>query len=227
MWRELTRVSYDLQTGVIIRQPTINVKKVSDFQRSVSLSVNQHQPFKMSFTFSKCHYIPAERRGEYTAGFMWVCPPLHPSSRVHKRDAQCLKPSRRTRRMTGRRAAKTALGEKKKTGTPTKRPQNDLISFRLFSFLSASEISSPVLVSPPCCEEGSGEEWSVFLLFRARCAICADHSLPPLGTHSALIGCGASPCHTNHNLHQRWTCSPRFWAHSRPRCRLCPLQEPF
>lgn len=49
MWREIRRVSYDLQAGVIIRQPTINVKKKDsvDFQRSVSLSINQHQPFEM------------------------------------------------------------------------------------------------------------------------------------------------------------------------------------
>lgn len=42
MWWEIRRVNYDLQAGVIIRQPTINDKKKSvDSQRSVFMSRQQ------------------------------------------------------------------------------------------------------------------------------------------------------------------------------------------
>lgn len=46
MWWEITRVSYDLQTGVITRQPTINVKKKKSVTCTEVFSINHHQPLK-------------------------------------------------------------------------------------------------------------------------------------------------------------------------------------
>lgn len=87
---ETKRVSYDLQAGVIVRQPTINVKclesgKYRNFSRSVSLSTNQSYlkwslpsvnltifPGNENAARTRVqggfalHYIPAEGSGKVT-----------------------------------------------------------------------------------------------------------------------------------------------------------------
>lgn len=196
-WWEIKIVSYDLQTGAIARQPTINVwKKSVDFQRIFTFSTTRIY-LKLAFRPTAVKLDSGDMKGDFDVVWGGSFSALHPSWGVHKLDAQRLVQLANTGRMADRRTAKTAITTK--MWTP--------VLFCLLSFESDYFPSfcpkQPVRCLFPPMPRGAWQQTGVERVPPLQRALCVcTHSFPASTWHadSALIGCSLSLCHTNHSL---------------------------